>query len=588
MHWLVGLFTERSSVATSLLILALVAASGLAFGSLRIRGIGLGVAGVLFAGLVFGHFGLSIDPKVLDFTRELGLVLFVYAIGLHVGPGFISALKAQGLKLNLLAAGIVVLGVVFTIVLAQMAGIAFPIAVGMFSGATTNTPSLAAAGQALIEHPISVQAAYHALGQVSPDQLAQLPPLHDLTVAQAQKLQADATKLPGLGYAVAYPFGVVGVILSMVLLRALFRIDVAKEDAAKLAEESQTASRLQTVNLLVTNPNLERLKLKDIPAIHDLHVAVSRVLHRDSLLVAQPDTPISVGDILLAVGAPEGLEQLRIIVGELSDQDLRSIPTPIASKRLVVTNKAVVGQRVDELQIQRLGAQITRVRRAGVELVPSDELHLQYADQILVVGLPAAIEKVGRLVGDSKSRLERPEVAPLFVGMALGVIVGSIPLMAPGMPGPVKLGLAGGPLLVAIFMSHVGKIGPIVTYLPSSAGFMLRELGIVLFLACVGLKSGDRFVATLTRGDGLLWMGLAAVITVGPPLLVAAGARIFQKLPYPTLVGLLAGSMTDPPALAFANATTRSQAAAMAYATVYPLTMILRIVAAQLMVLLFV
>lgn len=588
MAWLWDLFTNHESVATAVLILALVAATGMALGALRIRGVGLGVAGVLFSGLVFGHFGLTIDGHVLHFAREFGLILFVYAVGLQVGPGFLEALKAHGLRLNLCAAGIVVSGAVLTVVLARTCGIAMPIAVGMFSGGTTNTPSLAAAGQAMKERPPSVEQAYAALAQVSPELQTQFPPPAEMDGQQKAKVVEEAGKMPGLGYAVAYPFGVIGIIVAMLAMRALFRIDIKGEDEQALRDEGARVRQLHTANLRVTNRSLAGMRLGDIRLLDQLRVVISRIQHDGALLVATPDSRLAEGDVLLAVGPEDQLEQLRVLIGERADVDLRSLPTDIAARRLAVTNKKVVGEPVGHIEQAVVGVQVTRVRRGEVELSPGADVRLQYGDELVVVGVPGELDKAAVLLGNAPKQLAHPEIPTVFVGIALGVLLGSVPIAFPGMPAPVKLGLAGGPLLVAIMMSRLGKIGPLVSHVPSSANMMIKELGIVLFLACVGLKSGDRFVATLVQGQGLLWMAVAALITVVPLLLVAGIARLGWGMRFPAMAGLLSGSMTDPPALAFANAITRSQGAAVAYATVYPLTMILRVVSAQVMVLLFV
>jgi putative transport protein len=589
MDWLRVLFTDHESVATSVLILALAAAGGLAIGSVKVRSVSLGVAGVLFSGLILGHFGLTINKEVLHFAREFGLILFVYAVGIQVGPGFFAALRSEGLRLNLCAAGVVVGGALLTVLISSTANIAMPIAVGMFSGATTNTPSLAAAGQALIENPPSLALAYEALGQVNPSKLSGLPALSAMTPAEQASLISEASKMPGLGYAVAYPFGVIGIIITMFIVRVIFRVDPVKEDEAYIALQSKKTAQLTTKHLRVTNPNLFGKRIDEIPAYERLSVVVSRIKQGDQVSVARPETVVREGDVLLVVGSPASTDQFQQIVGEQSDVDLRTEDVGIVARRLVVTRKDILGKSVAELDFVRdYGVQITRVRKGDVELIPNEDVRIEFADRVLAVGTPEAIEKAAKRIGDSPSQLDHADVIVIFIGVALGVIVGSIPFTLPGMPAAVKLGLAGGPLLVAILLSRVGRIGPVVSYLPRSGAFMLREVGIVLFLACVGIKSGDTFVATLTLGEGLKWMAYAALITVVPLLVVGAIARVFLKVNYSVLLGVLSGSMTDPPALAFANAMTKSQGASIAYATVYPLTMILRVLCAQLMVLLFV
>ncbi len=555
MDWLSSLIwpsTPALTVAHALLVFALVIASGLALGSFRVRGLSLGIAGVLFAGIAFGHFGITVAPEILEFARDFGLVLFVYTIGMQVGPGFVSSLRRRGLRLNLLAASVVLLGVVTTVAIIYLAGVELPASVGLFSGATTNTPSLAAAQQAL----------------------------------QAKGASEAVRALPGIGYAVAYPFGVLGLILTVLILRTIFRIDVPAESRAFSSTEAESAPRLATINLEVRNPNLASLPIKDIPLLPSSGIVISRVLSGGRLRVAQPEICLAMGDVLLAVGPPEGLEQLRILVGAKSDKDLSAMPSPITTRRLIVTHKGTLGKSVDELHlVERYGVTVTRVTRADIDLPVSPELRLQFADTVLAVGEREAIDKAATELGNSPKQLNHPMIVPVFVGIALGVIVGSWPLSFPGVPAAVKLGLAGGPLIVAIVLSRIGKIGPLVWYMPTSANFMLREVGIALFLACVGLKAGDRFIATILGGDGLKWLALAALITLVPPLIVGITARLAFKLNFLSICGLLAGSMTDPPALAFVNATTGSEGPAIAYATVYPLAMILRVLAAQLLVL---
>lgn len=579
MEWMTKLFAGHG-VASTVLILGIVIAAGLALGSVKIKGISLGIAGVLFSGLVIGHykevFTINQNHEVIEFCREFGLILFVYSVGMQVGPGFLASLRKQGLPLNLMAAAIVLMGAGITLMIAFVGGVPVPAAVGLFSGATTNTPSLAAAGQAIR------------------DLLAGNP---DIT----EEARKTYETMPGLGYAVAYPFGVLGIIIAMVLMRFVFRIDVHQEEEA-LKALAGTTSSLARKNILITNPNIEGKAVQEIPMLghaaggNDGNVAtastsgiiVSRLRQGEMINIPRPDTQLHLGDTILAVGTPEELNQLCVILGQESDQDLRSLPSPIITKRMIVTTKTALGKTIPELEFsRRLGVQITRVSRANVDFTPTKGYTLQYGDTVLAVGEPAALDKVAKELGDSPKTLNHPQMIPIFIGIALGVLLGSWPVNLPGFPAPVKLGLAGGPLLVAIILSRIGRIGPLVWYLPISANFMMRELGITLFLACVGIKSGDRFVATLVQGDGLYWMLLAAAITIVPLLIVGFFARLFLQVNYLSICGLLSGSMTDPPALAFANTVSGSDAPSVAYATVYPLTMILRVVCAQVIVLLF-
>jgi len=543
------------SPAQSIFVLSMVAVAGLALGRIRIFGISLGIAGVLFAGLLVGHFRLSINHSVQDFAREFGLILFVYSVGIQVGPGFFASLRRHGLPLNLAALAIVLLGALITLLISVVGHIPMPVAAGLFSGATTNTPSLAAIQQTLQELPGTT---------------------------------ADIAKQPGLGYAVAYPFGVIGIILTMLFMRFAFRIDTDRESAALARLLRRSTPSLGTVDLEVQNPNLDGVPLSRFPGLAGSNVVISRILHEGEVRVAQTDTIVSLGDVLHAVGPAEKLEQLRMVVGTISALDVTAVPGDIVARRVIVTRNEVVGKRIEELDLtDRHGVSLTRLERAGVELTVRPGLRLQFADSILAVGLEAAIGKVAAELGDSPKQLDHPQIVPMFVGIVLGIIAGSIPMHIPGVPAPVKLGLAGGPLLVAVILSRIGRIGPLIWYLPPSANLMVRELGIILFLAAVGLKAGDQFVATLVSGPGFYWMACAALITLLPLLIVAVIARMVYKVGFPTLCGLLAGSMTDPPALAFAGTMTKSDLPSISYATVYPMVMLMRVVAAQLLVLFF-
>ncbi|MDP2652935.1 MAG: putative transporter [Candidatus Omnitrophota bacterium] len=542
------------SVAQAVFVYSLVIALGLAVGSVPVFGVRLGVAGVLFSGILFGHFQISINPEVLEFTRELGLILFVYSIGLQVGPGFFRSFRHQGVTLNLVAAFVVIFGAVIALGLSFFAGIPLPAALGLFSGATTNTPSLGATQQALKEIP-----------NISPDLL----------------------NMPGLGYAVAYPFGIMGIILVMLITRFAFRLNPHKE-AEFFAQLHSKGGKLETLEVRVDNPNLNGLTVEQLPTLKDSGVVVSRVMRDGKVQVALDDTKIFTGDILRLVGAKKNLQDAQIIVGSKAKIDMNAASGGIEARRLVVTKHDVDGKTIEDLDTQnKYGITITRVMRAEFELAATEDTELHLADVIVVVGDKENLNRFAKDVGNAPKQLDHPLVMPIFVGIALGVLLGSWPLHIPGVPVPVKLGLAGGPLLVAIFLSYVGRIGKLIWYMPSSANFMLREIGIVLFLACVGIKSGGQFVHTLLQGDGFYWMGCATIITVLPILVAALYLKLRLKLNYLTICGILAGSMTDPPALAFANSMTQSNAPSIAYATVYPLVMLLRVVSAQIIVIFF-
>lgn len=540
------------SVAHATLVLALVAALGLALGSVRILNVKLGIAGVLFVGLLFGQMHITIDDHTLEFAREFGLILFVYTIGLQVGPGILDSLRREGLPLNCLAGTVVLLSALATLLAGHWLHISMPAAVGLYAGANTNTPSLAAAQQAL-----------HDLGTLPPASL----------------------QWPGLAYALSYPVGLFSSIASILLIRVFFRIDVAQE-AAELEKSGQNGAALEVVNIDVRKPDWAGKTFLELQAVAS-KIVISRWRHGHKIEVPRPDHVLQIGDILLAVGARPELDAFKNLVGPESAMDLRLVAGSITFRQIVVTREAVLGKALEDLGlIRRYGVTVTRVTRAEVEFAATPHLRLQFGDTVRVVGEEAFLDAVSAELGNSPKALNHPQVVPVFLGIGLGVLLGSCPIYLPHVPVPVKLGLAGGPLLAAILLSRIGSLGPLTWYMPSSANFMLRELGIVLFLSCVGIKAGDQFVQTLW-GGGLRWIAGAALISLPPLLIVAAFARAKLRLNYVTLCGLMAGSRTDPPALAFANTLSGSDRSSVPYATVYPLVMLLRIVSAQLLVLLW-
>lgn len=554
-------FSELSAaqpVAYSMLILSAIAVAGLAFGHVKVRGIQLGVAGVLFAGIGFGHFHLSLKPETLGFVRDFGLILFVYTVGMQVGPGFFNSLRKQGLALNGLAAAIVFGGALIALLAAWTLDIDMAACVGIFSGATTNTPALGAAQEALKQVP---------------------------------GLDPARTGLPALGYAVAYPFGIIGIIGSMMLVRSVLRLDVKREVEAFEAGQNAGIEQLQRVNLCVTNQNLDGLPLHEIPGVAALGVVISRVRRAGSqeVRVANSDTVLHVGDTLAAVGTSRALHDLQLIVGQASPEDLVERPGPISYQRLVVTNREVLGKSLQVLDLpHRYGVTPTRVQRAAVEMTAIPNLKLEFGDNVVIVGKQDDVEKVAALLGNSIGELNRTSFIAIFVGILLGVMAGMFPFSIGGLPMPVRLGLAGGPLVVAILLSRVGRVGKLLWYMPPTANLVLRELGITLFLACAGLKAGEHFFEILFSAQGPIWLGVGAAITLVPLLIAAFVGRALLRQNFVSLCGLLAGAMTDPPALAFANAINRSDTPSVAYATVYPLTMMLRILTAQLMIIVFV
>ena len=557
MQWLRELSSVQP-VAWAVLVFSVVGAAGLALSSLKIRGVGLGITGVLFAGIIAGHFGIHVETAILEFVREFGLILFVFTIGLQLGPGFFASFRQQGLKLNLMAVSVVLLGVVVTWVVAHLLfGVDVIAALGLFSGATTNTPSLGATQQTL-----------KTLGETF----------------------ASQAGLPALAYAVAYPGGVAGVIGTLLLLRLLFRVNPEQEAEAYRAEQRKGHEPLERMNLVVENPNLENLSIGDIPGRRETGVVVSRVRRTGATEVqtATEQTVLHRGDIILAVGSRKNLEKFRVIVGRASEVNLFKAPGRVVTRKIVVTRNEVLGKTIDELGLDdRFGVTVTRMTRADIEMTALPELRLQFGDMLQVVGDEAIMQKVGDELGNCVRALNETNFIPIFVGIALGVLVGTLPFYFSGMPVPVRLGLAGGPLALAIILSRVGRIGPLVWYMPANANLAFRELGIVLFLACVGLKAGGQFFATVFTHQGLNWLLAGLCITTIPLLIVGLVARLVFKMNFTAISGFLAGSMTDPPALAFANAVSGSDAPSIAYATVYPLTMLLRIVSAQVLVLVF-
>jgi len=553
MAWLYQLVIEPS-VSHSLLIISLVIAIGLALGHIPFFKIRLGIAGVLFSGLAFGHFHISIDPIIMHFLREFGLILFVYAIGLQVGPGFVNSFYRYGIQLNLLAASIVILGAVITVFISYFGGIDIAVAAGLFSGATTNTPSLAAAQEVL----------------------GNLPNVTDETL-----------KMPGLGYAVAYPFGIIGIILSMLFIQRVFHIDTEIEANIFQKQQQQNTQRPIWIDVTIENPNINGLTLTEIPFFDAMNVIVTRILHHDEVNLVSYETQFYVGDAIRLVGTRNHLNKIKILLGTESETELTRFSDRLHSQRLIVTNKELIGKSVGELRTF-YGVVISRIHRPEVEMVPMNATCIHFGDELSVAGSKEALENISRVLGNSIETLNNPQIIPIFIGITLGVILGSWPFYIPGIPSAIKLGLAGGPLIIAILLSQIPSWGMMTWHLPKSSNLILKDMGIVLFLACVGLYSGDHFISTLIDGDGFYWMFCALFITLVPLLLVAFVARFFYQLNFLSLCGLLAGSMTDPPALAFANSLSPSSAVSIAYATVYPLVMILRIILTQLIILLLI
>ncbi|MGR7512496.1 putative transporter [Klebsiella aerogenes] len=548
-----------SDIALTVSVLALVAVVGLWIGNVKIRGVGFGIGGVLFGGIIVGHFvdqaGITLSSPMLHFIQEFGLILFVYTIGIQVGPGFFASLRVSGLKLNLFAILIVVLGGLVTAILHKLFSIPLPVVLGIFSGAVTNTPALGAGQQILRD-----------LG-----------------------LPFDVVDQMGMSYAMAYPFGICGILLTMWLVRLFFRINVEKE-AQQFDESSGNGhAHLHTINVRVENPKLNNMAIQDVPMLNSDKIICSRLKRDELLMVPAPGTLIQHGDLLHLVGRPEDLHNAQLVIGKEVATSLSTRGTDLKVERVVVTNEKVLGKKIRDLHFkQRYDVVISRLNRAGVELVASSHASLQFGDILNLVGRPQAIDAVANELGNAQQKLQQVQMLPVFIGIGLGVLLGSIPLFIPGFPAALKLGLAGGPLIMALILGRIGSIGKLYWFMPPSANLALRELGIVLFLAVVGLKSGGDFVDTLLHGEGLSWIAYGIFITAIPLLTVGILARMLAKMNYLTLCGMLAGSMTDPPALAFANNLhATSGAAALSYATVYPLVMFLRIITPQLLAVLF-
>ena len=549
MSWFKELFFGHG-VAHSILLLAIVIAVGIVLGRIKIKGVSLGITWILFVGIAISHAGMRVDSEILHIFKEFGLILFVYSIGLQVGPGFFSSFKKGGIRLNMLACGTVLLGVLVTYIIHVITKIPASTMVGIMSGAVTNTPGLGAAQQANM----------------------------DMTGFDNSDIAT--------GYAVAYPLAVVGIIGTILILRYLFRIDLKKEEESAMAADNMQESTACRLSLRVTNPSLDGMS---VGKVHDLihrNFVISRMCCSDgNVKMVNADTPLHIGDEVLIITSQAATDAIVAFIGEKMDVEWNQIDPKFISRRILITKSEINGKTLSQLRLRSFGVNITRVNRSGIDLVAAPNLQLQIGDRVTVVGTQESIAQVEKLLGNSLKRLNHPNLFPIFIGIVLGVILGSIPFVFPGIPQPVKLGLAGGPLIVAIIISRFGPQYKMVTYTTMSANLMLREVGIAIFLACVGLGAGESFIETVVSG-GYKWIGYGILITVIPILIIGVIGRKIFKLNYFTLSGLLAGSMTDPPALAYANDMSANDIPAVSYATVYPLTMFMRVLCAQLMILL--
>ena len=552
MNWMTNLFFG-TGVPHSIFILTIAIACGIYLSHrLKFKGITLGITWILFCAIAMSHFGMHLDPVVETFAKDFGLILFVYSIGLQVGPSFFSSFGQGGLKLNLLAMSIIFLGCVTAYVIHLISGEDIATMTGILFGAVTNTPGLGAAQQAFSD----------ITGELNPN------------IAS--------------GYAMAYPLGVVGIITAILAMRWFFRIRLDKEEERVLAE-SETQKEIEYIDILLTNPQVEGAYIRDLSQLCHMNLIVSRLIRPDGEdELPDVDTVLHVGDRIRVVVDKENEPSVLLLGMETSLPTDPKAQAHLVSRHIIVTKPEVNGKRIGDINVRATyHGSITRIRRAGIELLATRELYLQLGDRITVVGEERAVDKVERLFGNSTKRLDIPNLASIFLGLALGVAAGMLPIMLPGLSQPFKLGIAGGSLIIAILMSCFGPKMHIITYTTSSANLMIREIGIAMFLAAVGFGAGKTFVPTLLDG-GYVWIGYGVLITLLPLLIVGVVARLWLKLDYFTLMGLIAGSTTDPPALAYATTvSSANDRAAVAYSTVYPLTMFLRVLTGQLMILLF-
>ena len=557
MEWFTDL-VFGTGIGHSVMLLCACIVCGILLGRIKIFGISLGITFVLFVGILMGHLGISMDAEVLHFMKEFGLILFVYSVGMQVGPGFFSSFKQGGITLNLLATGVVLIGVAVTVVIHYITDLPMETMVGILSGAVTNTPGMGAA-----------QTAYQDITGMAGDSIA-------------------------MGYAVCYPLGVVGIILAIVLVRFIFKVRYDKEQAELDAIDNSISNQAKLYTLEVCNPAIYGHTVPEVAKllIHR-ELVVSRVLHASdgSMEIASSTTVLNQGDKVFIITVENDIDVISTIVGKVIDmkpEEWYKKDKSLISRRIIVTKSELNGKRLGELNLRKqYHINISRINRAGVDLVARPNLVIQMGDRLTVVGGEDDVRKVEDILGNSLKRLNEPNLVTLFLGIFLGVLLGSVPLMFPGIPQPVKLGLAGGPLIVAILISKFGYKYKLVTYNTISSNLLLREIGITIFLACVGVGAGDGFVDTIVNQGGWQWMGYGFLISFLPLMIIGIIGRKICKINYFTLMGLMAGSTTDPPALAYSNATAGNDAPAVGYATVYPLTMFLRVLTAQLLIIIF-
>lgn len=555
MNWLQEAFLEPTMVQ-AVIIISLVSALGLYLGRIKIFGISLGITFVFFAGIFAGHLGIVVNKDMLYFAQSFGLILFVYALGLQVGPGFFSSLKKGGVAMNMMGLGVILLGLIMTVSLHWVTGVSLSNMVGLLCGAVTNTPALGAAQQALL--------------QIDP---ANTKGVTDMALACA----------------VAYPLGVVGVILAIIILRALF----ADKKQKDLKEQRDTTTYVAEFH--VSNPAIYEKSIKDVMKLTDKHFVISRVWRNGKVSIPTSDTLLHEHDHLLIISVKSDVENIKVLFGEQenvdwnkADIDWNAIDSQLISRRIAVTRNRVNGVKLGSLRLRNLyGINITRVNRAGIDLLASPDLRLQIGDRLTIVGEANSVNTVGKILGDEIKRLNNPNLLAVFIGISLGMLLGALPITLPGMSTPVKLGIAGGPIIVGILMGAFGPRFHLTTYTTKSANLMLRQLGIIIYLAGLGIDSGVHFFETVFRAEGLLWIGLGFLLTIVPVLIVGFIASQFFKLDYAHNVGMLCGSMANPMALSYANTTVDGDEPSVSYATVYPLSMFIRVISAQLVLMLF-
>ena len=552
MDWFESLFWEQSALQ-AVCVISVIIAVGLGLGKLRVCGISLGVTFVFFTGILAGHLGLSIDPEILKYAEDFGLMLFVYELGLKVGPGFFSSFRTGGIKLNMLGLGLVLAGTAVAVALSYLMAIPMTDMVGILSGATTNTPSLGAAQQAISQLGLSTEGA-------------------------------------ALSCAVTYPLGVVGVILAFVVVR---KFVARKSDYEERHQDD--SDHTYVAEFRVTNPGIYGRSLREISTFGSVHFVVSRIWHDEDVSIPGPDDVLCEGDRVLVITNEDEVAKLTVLFGEKSERDWNkpdinwdSLDKNLVSRTITISKPQFNGRRLGSLKLRKLDVvNISRVSRSGVRLLARPDLMLQLGDRLTIVGTPEAINKVGTMMGNSDTDLKDPNLAAIFIGMVLSLIVGSIPISIPGISVPIKLGLAGGPIVVGILIGRFGPHFHMVTYTTRSANLMLRGIGLSLFLACLGLDAGGQFIDTILRGDGLTWVGAGFIITLLPSLVMTIAAMRWWHLDFGTAAGMVSGAMANPMSMTYADGITPGDNAPVAYATTYPLSMFARVVIAQLLVLCF-